>query len=113
MTSILEHIKSEGHDVDALMLKIKQLFVMTFASSQPILAHVYRSCQPDDHKNQMCFEILGMDVMLDHKMRPSLLEINHTPSFSTDTPFDYDLKHGLIEDTIKLLGFNENDKVHY
>lgn len=61
----------------------------------------------------MCFEILGMDVMLDHKLRPYLLEINHTPSFSTDSPFDYKLKFNLICDTIKLLNFNENDKNNY
>ena len=48
-----------------------------------------------------------MDVILDHKLKPYLLEINHTPSFSTDTPFDYQLKHDLITDTIKLLNFND------
>ena len=37
----------------------------------------------------MCFEILGMDVMIDNKLKPWLLEVNHTPSFCTDTPFDY------------------------
>jgi tubulin polyglutamylase TTLL6/13 len=36
----------------------------------------------------MCFEILGMDVLIDYKLKPYLLEVNHTPSFSTDTPFD-------------------------
>lgn len=37
----------------------------------------------------MCFEILGMDVMIDNKLKPWLLEVNHTPIFGTDTPFDY------------------------
>ena len=37
----------------------------------------------------MCFEILGMDVMIYNKLKPWLLEVNHTPSFGTDTPFDY------------------------
>jgi tubulin polyglutamylase TTLL6/13 len=48
----------------------------------------------------MCFEILGMDVMIDHKQKVWLLEVNHTPSFSTDTPFDYELKYNVIRDTI-------------
>jgi tubulin polyglutamylase TTLL6/13 len=61
----------------------------------------------------MCFEILGFDIMLDHKMKPWLLEVNHTPSFSTDTPFDYDIKYNLIKDTMNLLNFNENDKLKY
>lgn len=32
----------------------------------------------------MCFELLGLDVILDSKGKPILLEVNHTPSFSTD-----------------------------
>jgi len=40
----------------------------------------------------MCFEILGMDVIIDSKIKPWLLEINHAPSFATDTPFDYQIK---------------------
>jgi tubulin polyglutamylase TTLL6/13 len=58
----------------------------------------------------MCFEILGMDVMIDHKSKVWLLEVNHTPSFSTDTPFDYELKFNVIKDTIQLMNFNENEK---
>ena len=61
----------------------------------------------------MCFEILGMDVLIDYKLKPYLLEVNHTPSFSTDTPFDYKLKYQLLCDTIRLLGFNEKDKHNY
>ena len=55
----------------------------------------------------MCFEILGMDVMFDHKLKPWLLEVNHTPSFTTDTPFDYDIKYKVIKETIKLMNFND------
>ena len=48
----------------------------------------------------MCFEILGMDIMIDKKFKPWLLEVNHTPSFSVDTPFDFNLKFNVIKDTI-------------
>ncbi len=61
----------------------------------------------------MCFEILGMDVLLDHKLKPWLIEVNHTPSFTTDTPFDYEIKYNVIKDTIKLMNFNPKDKEKY
>lgn len=54
----------------------------------------------------MCFEILGLDVIIDHKLKPWLLEVNHTPSFTTDTPFDQKIKFNLIRDTIVLMNFN-------
>ena len=40
----------------------------------------------------MCFEILGFDIILDYKLKPWLLEINYTPSFSCDTPIDKRIK---------------------
>jgi tubulin polyglutamylase TTLL6/13 len=61
----------------------------------------------------MCFEILGMDVMIDHKAKVWLLEVNHTPSFTTDTPFDYELKFAVIKDTINLMNFSESDRMKH
>lgn len=43
---------------------------------------------------------LGFDIMLDSSLKPWLIEINHTPSFTTDTPFDYSIKSGVIEETL-------------
>lgn len=89
---------------------MKNIFVHTLVAGQPILAHHYKSCQPDNFSNNMCFEILGFDVMIDSKYKVWLLEVNHTPSFTTDTPFDYDLKLNVIKDSIKLMNFNDSDK---
>lgn len=61
----------------------------------------------------MCFEILGMDVIIDHKLKPWLLEVNHTPSFTTDTPLDRNIKENLINDTIHLLNLNTIDKLKF
>jgi len=60
--------------------------------------------------NNMCFELLGIDIMLDHNYTPYLLEINHTPSFSTDTPLDSFIKKNVIRDTLKILNINLKNK---
>jgi len=51
----------------------------------------------------MCFELLGFDVILNDVGEPNLLEINYTPSFSTDTPLDLTIKKNLIKDTMVLM----------
>lgn len=51
--------------------------------------------------------------MIDNKLRPWLLEVNHSPSFATDSDLDYDLKLALMTDTIKLLGLNPMRKSKY
>jgi tubulin polyglutamylase TTLL6/13 len=61
----------------------------------------------------MCFEILGFDVMLDDKLKPWIIEVNHSPSFTTDSPIDFKIKKNLIIDTIKLLNLSYWKKLQY
>ena len=58
----------------------------------------------------MCFEVLGFDILVDHHLKPYLLEVNHTPSFTTDTPLDSFIKKNLIRDTIKIMNINLKTK---
>ena len=50
-----------------------------------------------------CFEILGFDVLLDDRLRPHLVEVNHSPSFGMDSPLDRRVKSGLIGDALRAL----------
>lgn len=58
----------------------------------------------------MCFEILGFDIFINDKFQPSLLEVNHTPSFTTDTPLDSLIKKNLIRDTLRLMNVSNKAK---
>jgi len=62
-----------------------------------------------------CFEVLGVDVMLDRKLKPYLIEVNHLPSFTCDSPLDEDIKGKLIEQTLDLTcsGISGSDKQAY
>ena len=61
----------------------------------------------------MCFELLGFDIFLDSNLKPWILEVNHSPSFSTDTPLDFKIKKNLITDTIRLLNLSFSKKQKY
>ena len=61
----------------------------------------------------MCFEILGFDVILDSKLKPWLLEVNFTPSFNTDSELDYEIKSGVIEETMKIINVSEQNRKRY
>ncbi len=64
-TSLLELLKNMGHDVDMMLSSIKDIIIKTFTSVQPILLQNYRCCQSENFMNNMCFEVLGFDIMLD------------------------------------------------
>ena len=89
------------------MREIKSIIVKTLIIGQPYLCHLYKSCQPDDLDNAMCFQILGFDIMIDYKCRPWLLEVNQSPSFSTDSPLDYKIKKAVLGDAFHMLNIDQ------
>jgi len=53
------------------------------------------------HKH--CFELYGYDVLLDDTCRPWLIEINASPSLSTNSVEDKILKKQLIRDVMDIV----------
>jgi tubulin polyglutamylase TTLL9 len=45
----------------------------------------------------------GYDVMLDADLKPWLIEVNASPSMSSDTQTDHDLKFGLLDDMLTVV----------
>lgn len=70
---------------------------------QPSVAHLYKSGQPNDLHGNMCFEILGFDIMFDSELKPYLIEVNHAPSFNTDSKLDLLIKKNVLTDTFSML----------
>ena len=65
----------------------------------------------DDYST--CFEILGFDILIDEKLKPWLIEINHAPSFATDSALDFKIKKDLIADSLELLSLSFARKREY
>ena len=109
--AILQILKSEGCDIDHFMDEVKDIIVKTLITGQPELSHLYKSCQPECLDNSMCFQILGFDVLIDHKFKPYLLEVNASPSFGTDSALDYKIKKNVLGDAFRLLNFSYSKRV--
>ncbi|XP_072938082.1 tubulin polyglutamylase TTLL13-like isoform X1 [Epargyreus clarus] len=101
---------SQGIDLDRLWHSIDQVIVKTIISAWPILKHSYHACFPSHDMVHACFEILGFDILLDHKLHPFILEVNHSPSFHTDTQLDREVKESLLTDTFTMLNIWQCDK---
>jgi len=71
---------------------------------------MYRLSQPLNLGNDMCFQLLGIDILIDEKAEPYLLEVNHTPSFTADTPLDKTIKKNLLMDTLLLMNVSLENK---
>jgi tubulin polyglutamylase TTLL6/13 len=53
---------------------------------------------------------LGFDILIDSKLKTWLLEVNHAPSFNSDTKVDQEVKEKLLVDTFNLLNIKVNDR---
>lgn len=101
-------LATEGFDVAELWSNIDDVIVKTILSALPMLKHNYNASFPSHDMVQACFEILGMDIMIDSKMKPYVLEVNHSPSFHTSEVVDKEVKEALIRDTFLLLNLSQD-----
>ena len=89
---------------------ICDIVVKTMCTAQPFLASTYKAGQHCEYFNGMCFEVLGFDILIDSDLKPWLLEVNFTPSFTTDSPLDLRIKSQIIADTLKLINLPQKLK---
>jgi len=64
-------------------------------------------------RGSRCFEILGLDILIDKNLKAWLIEVNHLPSFGTDSPLDLDIKERLMEQTFNVLPTMADDEEAY
>ncbi|KAL7746068.1 Tubulin polyglutamylase ttll6 [Sorochytrium milnesiophthora] len=96
------HLDSQGHSSGAVWASIKDIIVKTMITVQPELAKAFRSSVAAS-MGSPCFELLGFDIMLDHCLRPYVIEVNHSPSLSCETKVDYATKDALLDDVFRML----------
>ena len=95
--------------MDVLKEEIDEIVRKTVLCIQPKLAHQYRVLQPKCKNHDMCFELLGFDIMIDEDMKPWLIEVNSLPSFGIESEVDHVVKTDLIRDTLSLIVLRDTD----
>ncbi|CBH17655.1 tubulin-tyrsoine ligase-like protein, putative [Trypanosoma brucei gambiense DAL972] len=105
-----EWLESCGKSVEQFWARVAHVICKTILVAQPQIANVYNSCFPRHNSGYSCFEVLGFDILVDNKMKPWLMEVNHTPSLVTDTPLDYEVKHALISEVWDILDVKVTDR---
>ncbi|XP_056662231.1 tubulin polyglutamylase TTLL13 isoform X2 [Monodelphis domestica] len=105
-------LRDHSYEPRELWGDIEDIIIKTVISAHSVLRHNYRTCFPQylGSGTCACFEILGFDILLDHKLKPWLLEVNHSPSFTTDSCLDREVKDALLGDAMNLINLRGCDK---
>jgi len=93
------------HGCDAtekLFLDIQNIILLALMSVQKVMIY-------DKH----CFELYGYDILIDDELKPWILEVNSSPSLSTENPADYQVKWCLLHDTMDIVDMErKNEQGH-
>lgn len=95
---ITKHGEKAVHD---LFHQIEELITRSLLAVQNVIIQ-------DKH----CFELYGYDILVDQLMKPWLLEVNASPSLAADTPSDYALKYGMLEDLLTVVDMERHLTSH-
>ncbi|XP_037056850.1 tubulin polyglutamylase TTLL6 isoform X1 [Peromyscus leucopus] len=110
LSTFNSYMTLHGYDVEQIWRAIEDVIIKTLISAHPVIKHNYHTCFPSHTLISACFEILGFDILLDRKLKPWLLEVNHSPSFSTDSKLDKEVKDSLLYDALVLINLGSCDK---
>ncbi|KAM6235129.1 tubulin polyglutamylase TTLL13-like [Porphyrio hochstetteri] len=110
LSSLFAWMTENSFNMAKLWEDIEDLVIKTLIAAHPIVKHLYRSCFPYHVTGSVCFGLLGFDIFLDRKLKPWLLEVNHSPSLATDTRLDCEVTDALLCDTISLINVHGCDK---
>jgi tubulin polyglutamylase TTLL6/13 len=61
-------------------------------------------------ENSVCFEVLGVDIFIDDKIKPWLIEVNSLASFATDSPLDKKVKFDLCYEVVAMMNLSKQRK---
>ncbi|EDV98254.1 GH23006 [Drosophila grimshawi] len=103
---LVEH----NYNVVEFWASVDDAIIKTLISAWPVLRHNYQLCFPKHNKIQACFQLLGFDILVDWKLKPYILEVNHTPSLMGGERVDLEVKRPLIKDTLNLISTPLVDK---
>ena len=116
MTTVFKKLDAKGCDTHRLKRKIESLAAKTVIALEPYIKSAYHANFMSS-SNPRCFQILGLDILVDEALNCWLMEVNANPSLNVFnepsgadvepspslSEIDMHVKAGLITDTLALL----------
>jgi len=108
-------LRDQGADPDALFDNVRDIAVLTGIAARDQMRKRLRA---SGAFAPGCFELIGLDCMIDADLKPWLLECNLSPSLdicaAPEQGGDYEAatKKGVVEDFVSIMALNDPDEDH-
>lgn len=107
LSAFCKHLETVGINMSLLWSRIFDVILKTLACGEN---YVLQAQKKNGMHRQNCFEVFGFDVLLDSDLKPWLVEVNLSPSLSSDSPLDHQIKANLLTDTFNMIGVQRFDR---
>ena len=106
-------LKNSGHDDEKLFKEFKDLITLTVIAAREKMRHQLEEKTSD---TRGCYELIGLDCMVDKDLKPWILECNLSPSLETyasgdaEASDEFTVKRQLVHDLVSMLQLNETEQ---
>ena len=104
LLSVEQSIRNQGLPIsqvyfNRIYLTLREIFI----------AFIGRICKSTKFFNNQMFQLFGVDVAVNDKLNPIIMEINKGPDLGAKDKRDSELKHGVVKDILSLIGSINNN----
>lgn len=94
LKSLWTHLSGQGINTDLLWAALRDLVLRTILAGENSINHLTKVNIGSKYN---CFELFGIDVILNSELIPWLLEVNISPSLHSASPLDLHVKGPLVQ----------------
>jgi len=102
---VYQYLKSHGIEPEMLWERIERAVVQVLLAAEPAFVKQFKKLQ-NDFTCVNCYQLLGVDVIVDDDLTPRIIEVNGEPSMqqSGEAHSQYDFtKRSMTHDLVKIL----------
>ncbi|KAI4503125.1 hypothetical protein M0802_002169 [Mischocyttarus mexicanus] len=102
LRTLWSYFEREQVNVAKIWSRMKDIVVKTMISGESSINALSR---PNIQSRYSCYELFGIDILLDENLKPWLLEVNISPSLQSSSLLDDAVKGPLIKNVFNIVGF--------
>ncbi|KAG5871717.1 hypothetical protein JTB14_008543 [Gonioctena quinquepunctata] len=103
LSKLMEYFQETNVDTKALWKSLQQLVIKTIIACEPPITQL---CDENMNNKYNCYELFGIDVLLDENLKAWLLEVNISPSLHSSSPLDSHVKGPLVQTLFDMAQFH-------
>lgn len=102
LRTLWSYLEREQVNVSKLWVSMKDIVVKTMVAGESAIGSLTRA---NTTSRYCCYELFGIDILLDENLKPWLLEVNISPSLQSSSPLDSAVKGPLIKNVFNIVGY--------